>query len=195
MDIECKLKRAGGTKVTLDKTEYHFAPQADEAHVAHVANEAHADLLLAIPEGYRVYRGAHVASAGPTIEQQVERVLASAPAAAPVDEAPAAEVLIGSSVHPATFNIHGTTYQLGDIVARAHKGSGLDVQEWNELEDGTREDMIDEVLDALAADTNKSGIVSAAEDKAHLAKQYEAKFGKKPHHNLSAAKLREALKS
>jgi hypothetical protein len=56
MKIECKLKRPGGTHVTLGGVKYHFAPQADGAHVADVADEAHQDRLLGIAEAYRVYR-------------------------------------------------------------------------------------------------------------------------------------------
>jgi hypothetical protein len=56
MKIECKLKRPGGTHVTLGGAKYHFAPQADGAHVADVADEAHQDRLLGIAEAYRIYR-------------------------------------------------------------------------------------------------------------------------------------------
>lgn len=61
--IECKLIREGGTIVPLDGIEYHFAPQADGAHVALVENEDHADRFLSITEGYRLYRGAVAAPA------------------------------------------------------------------------------------------------------------------------------------
>lgn len=61
MQIECKIKRAGGTKITMPNpdgsaAEYHFAPidptRADSPHVASVADEAHAARLLDIPEAY-----------------------------------------------------------------------------------------------------------------------------------------------
>jgi hypothetical protein len=55
MKIECILKRPGGTKVDLGGTEYHFAPQADGAHVAVVKENAHIQRFLSIPEGYRIY--------------------------------------------------------------------------------------------------------------------------------------------
>lgn len=63
MKIECKLLREGGTVVELDGIEYHFAPQADGAHVAEVQDERHQDKLLAISEGYRLYRGKAAAEA------------------------------------------------------------------------------------------------------------------------------------
>jgi len=198
MQIECKLKREGGTRVPLGKTEYHFAPLADGAHVAVVENEAHQDVFLGITEGYRMYRGAETATAAPVEITLPER--AAAPiepeAPAPAIEQPAVklgdETLYGSSVHPATFEINGKTYSLGDVVALAHQGSGLDVQEWNELDPETRHGLIDDVLDELAADTNGDGAVDSAEERAALAAQYEAKFGKKPG-NMGVAKLREKL--
>lgn len=57
MKIECKLKRDGGTHVDIDTIKYHFAPQADGAHVADVTEEAHVDRFLSIAEAYRLYRG------------------------------------------------------------------------------------------------------------------------------------------
>lgn len=55
MKIECILKREGGSKVEIGSTEYHFAPQADGAHVAEVSNNGHIQRFLSIPEGYRIY--------------------------------------------------------------------------------------------------------------------------------------------
>lgn len=55
MKIECILKREGGSKVEIGGTEYHFAPQADGAHVAEVSNNGHIQRFLSIPEGYRIY--------------------------------------------------------------------------------------------------------------------------------------------
>ncbi|HTN66415.1 MAG TPA: hypothetical protein VL051_09565 [Burkholderiaceae bacterium] len=57
MQIECVLKRDGGTQINLGAALYHFQPQADGAHVASVDDDAHIERLLAIPEGYRIYRG------------------------------------------------------------------------------------------------------------------------------------------
>ncbi|HJV52785.1 MAG TPA: hypothetical protein VJ652_15060 [Noviherbaspirillum sp.] len=56
MQIECILKRAGGTKAAIDGTEYHFAPNADGSHVAEVADDAHIERFLGIAEAYRAYR-------------------------------------------------------------------------------------------------------------------------------------------
>ncbi len=92
--VECKLIREGGTFAsTPDGTEYHFAPQADGAHVAAIDDADHADLFLSIREGYRLYRGAakvEAPAAAPVEqaepEQALTTLLATEPEAAPGDE-------------------------------------------------------------------------------------------------------------
>lgn len=56
MKIECILQRENGTVAEVGGVDYHFAPQADGAHVAEVTETAHIERFLAIPEGYRIYR-------------------------------------------------------------------------------------------------------------------------------------------
>lgn len=78
--IECKLIREGGTFASIGTTEYHFAPQADGAHVAHVEDDEHVDRFLSITDGYRLYRGAAKpaanveAQAAPVAETVIEPV-------------------------------------------------------------------------------------------------------------------------
>lgn len=55
MKIECILKRPGGTRADIGGIEYHFAPQADGAHVAEVADKAHVQRFLGIADAYRIY--------------------------------------------------------------------------------------------------------------------------------------------
>lgn len=55
MQIQCKLKRAGGTVIELGDTSYHFKPNDKGDHVAEVADDDHAETLLAITEGYEAY--------------------------------------------------------------------------------------------------------------------------------------------
>jgi hypothetical protein len=186
MDIECKLKREGGSFVELGKNTYHFAPREDGAHVATVAIEAHQERLLSIPEAYKPYLKGAKPVAAPV----------SAPVQAPTEQPVAqvdVEILLGSSEHPASFDINGKTYQLGDVVAIAHLQSGLEADQWNALSDEDRADLIDAQLDKLAADTNGDGEVDNAEERAALVKEYEAKFNKKPNGRMSIAKIREAL--
>lgn len=192
MQIECILKREGGTKADIDGIEYHFAPQPDGAHVAEVERDKHIRRFLEIiPVAYRQY-GAPAPAAAPI--EPVEPVAAAAAEYDPTGADHSADVviLLGSSVHPATFEINGKTHSLGDVVALAHAGSGLSADDWNALDDEARAERIDDALDKLAADTNGDGTVDSAEERAALAAQYEAKFGKKPG-NMGVAKLREKL--
>lgn len=52
MKIESILKRAGGTKVTIEGVEYHFKADKDGREYAEVSNDSHAAIFLSIPEGY-----------------------------------------------------------------------------------------------------------------------------------------------
>lgn len=56
MLIECTIQRERGTFVDLYGKSYHFAPNAEGAHVCEVEDEAAIDAFLAVPEGYRVAR-------------------------------------------------------------------------------------------------------------------------------------------
>ena len=63
--VQCLQKRKGGTRVSFGhhaatQTTYHFLPIGNDEnspHVAIVNDEEHLAALLAIPEGYRLYRG------------------------------------------------------------------------------------------------------------------------------------------
>jgi hypothetical protein len=52
MLIESKLKREGGTLVTLGEEEYHFQDNGKGNHVCEVKDEAHIAKFLSIKEGY-----------------------------------------------------------------------------------------------------------------------------------------------
>jgi hypothetical protein len=204
MQIECILKRDGGTKADIDGIEYHFAPQPDGAH-AEVEREKHIHRFLEIiPQAYRQY-GASLPAAAP-VEQVVvvtktytDGTTFTGPAPLP-DHSPAQqnsaklgdEVLYGSNVHPASFEINGKTYALGDVVALAHAATGLSADAWSALADEDRAEHIDDALDKLAADTNGDGTVDSAEERAALVAQYKARFNKSPG-NMGVAKLRAAL--
>jgi hypothetical protein len=192
MDIECKLKREGGTQVDLGKNKYHFAPREDGAHVAFVESEEHQDRFLGIPEAYRVYRGS---AAAPVIETKTYSDGSTATGTAPLpDLSPAQQdALKAAPGYLDSYEFHGKTYALDEIVALAQKGSGLDAAEWNELEDESRADLIDEQLDKLNADANADGVVDNSEERAALAAEYKAKFGKAPHGKWNADTIRAKL--
>lgn len=196
MDIECKLQRVGGTHVEIGVKKYHFAPREDGAHVADVEDESHQDRFLSIPEAYRMYRGE--AAAAPVIESQKPKVTDQGEAAKNTGGTPApADILLGSDAHPSSFDIHGKTYSLGDVVALANTASGLDATEWNSLSADTRAGMIDDELDKLEeagpASQETKPFIGEAQLRAQLVEQFEAKFGKKPHHNASVETIRAKL--
>lgn len=64
-------------------------------------------------------------------------------------KASSVETLLGSSVLPAMVDIApGKSVQLGNVVARAHKASGLSVDEWNALTAEDREARLAETVEA-----------------------------------------------
>lgn len=189
MKIQCILERKGGTVVEMPGKTYHFAPQEDGKHVADVTIEAHIERFLAIPEAYRLLR---------TATADLPATFAPKPEDAPV--LPSDKViLLGSSVHPATFEIDGKTYDLTAIINRAFQDSGLTPENWNDLPDDTRATKIDIVLDAIA-----DGDIVLEEPKAEpqmqpeptrkeLIAEYEAKFGKKPSNATSIDAIKAKL--
>lgn len=56
MQIECKLKRPGGSKIDIGGVTYHFRPENENdphsPHVCDVKDKRHAQRFLGIPEGY-----------------------------------------------------------------------------------------------------------------------------------------------
>lgn len=180
MKIECKLKRAGGTHVDMGTAKYHFAPLEDGAHVANVEDEAHEARFLSISEAYRVYKGS----------------AEGAPAAVIVAATAPAKVVkpYWSDTHPESFDIGGKTYNWTEVLDLAVATSGLSAEDWNKLNAEARADLIDDELDKLAEGKADDG---AEQDddalRAELVAQFEAKFGKKPHHNAGIAKIRADL--
>lgn len=197
--IESKIKREGGTEIPFGNVVYKFLPYTDGAHVCEVGNPEHADRLLAITEGYCLYRGTGTlvgqlsASAPALVARRVE------PAAAPVPApATAPEILLGGD-YPATITIHGVDYQLGTIVAQAQAKSGMPSTMWNEVPQDVRDGFIEAELNALedagpaAAPEQPAAAPALSADRDALVAQYTEVFGKKPHYNLGVAKLQEMI--
>lgn len=168
MNIESLLKREGGSKIDLDDKVYHFKPNAAGAHVADVQDKAHVARFLAIPEGYAIYDPSE--------------------ATKPAEKKEADEVLLGSDNFDASFEIHGATYSLGEVVAMAHTTSGLSVADWNELPVEERDAIIEAELDALDA----AGPAPVLDLEA-LKAEYKEKTGNHAHHTWDAEKIAEKL--
>ena len=72
--------------------------------------------------------------------------------------------LIGSDAFPAEVGITmDATITLGDLVAMAHAGSGLEIREWNELEQEQRDEALNATLAKLQAGARAELIVKAKE--------------------------------
>lgn len=181
MKIESRIKREKGHSVEFGKHKYEFLPDTEPPYVADVTVREHIDTLLAIPEGYRVF-----IAEGEEIEEPIKQ---------PAPNAAGQVILLGSDLHPSSFEINGAEYSLGAVVQLAYTASGLRAEEWNSLGEGDRADLIDAELDKLSADTNGDGEVDAGEERAALVKEYEAKFGKKPHHKAGIEKIRAELEA
>ena len=172
MKIESIIKRVKGHSVELGENTYEFLPPD---YVAEVEDPDHIGRFLSITEGYRAV-GATGQPIPPPLKAESSTV-----------------ILLGSDVHPSSFEINGKEYALGDVVQLAFAAANMNAEAWNGLSEGERADLIDEQLDKLQADTNGDGEVDASEERAAAVKDYEAKFGKKPHGKWSVEKIREAL--
>ncbi len=63
------------------------------------------------------------------------------------------ETLLGSSVLPSMIDLgEGPNVQLGTVVARAHKESGLTISAWNALAGEAREALLAETVEAMKAE-------------------------------------------
>lgn len=70
------------------------------------------------------------------------------------------DMLLGSSVLPSLIEIAaGTEVQLGAVVARAHKKSGLSVADWNVLPNDDREAKLVATVDTMRAEAAAPAVV------------------------------------
>lgn len=54
MQIECTIRREGGSRVTIGEEEYLFAPSEHGPHLCEVSRQEHVAIFLGIPEAYRL---------------------------------------------------------------------------------------------------------------------------------------------
>jgi hypothetical protein len=194
--IESKLHRVGGSIIPLGGIDYHFKPYTDGAHVCEVANEDHADRFLSITEGFKLYRGNGIPADGSVADtiitkEYADGTKATGPAPLPdVSPAFASSVLLGGDF-PASFDIHGKTYALGDVVAAAHESSGLTVEAWNALPVDERDGKIEAELDRIAAAGEQAA--STEDERTALVDQYTKLYGEAPHARTGVKKLRELI--
>lgn len=164
-----------------------------KAVVADVEDERHVKLLLNVPEAYREYDEGNTSSAAPA--DPAAEAQKKADEARRAAELRAAEqrqqikdaqekaardarengTLIGSTVQPTTISLTGSkTVPLGEVVAAAHRASGLSMEEWNELQGDEREALISQMVttmereaeDAEAEEMERIRLAAEAEQKA-----------------------------
>lgn len=86
--------------------------------------------------------------------------------------APKGEGLLGSSVLPSIVVIGADkSVQLGEVVAAAHKASGLSVEAWNQLPAEQREDLLKMTVEAMQAQPPAAAAKKAAAPKKPKAAQ------------------------
>lgn len=152
MKIESIIKRDPPTEVVLGDTTYKFKPDDQGKHVAEVTDKHHIARLLSIVEGFQLADGEQTLPNGVKTELNKElEERTKQPVIIPVDE----NVLKGSAVHPATFDIKGEQFSIEDVIALAHEESGMTTAEWNEMPDEARHQLIDAILDAMAGEQSE----------------------------------------
>lgn len=168
MKIESIIKRDPPTEVVLGDTTYKFSPDDKGRHVAEVTDKHHIARLLSISEGFQLAEDGEKLpkSVQTELEKEVEeRTQGQQATFQPVDE----NILKGSTVHPATFDIKGEQISIEDVIAVAHEESGMTTAEWNAMPDEARAGLIDAILDAMAGeedpvDPNQTGTTQTATD-------------------------------
>lgn len=207
MKIESIIKRNPPTEVVLGDTTYKFQPDDQGRHVAEVTDKHHIARLLSITEGFQLADGDEKLPKGVQTEltKEVEERSQSQQTIQPVDE----NVLKGSTVHPATFDIKGEQISIDDVIAEAHELSGMTTAEWNAMPDEARHDLIDAALDAMAGekdpvDPNQTTITqttaesptpeeAAKAERDELAAKWKERTGSLPHYKWTAEKIRDEL--
>lgn len=152
MIIESIIKRDPPTEIELDGTVYKFKPDERGRHVADVTDKHHIARLLSIPEGYQL---ADDEALPKSVQAELDRELEERnKIQQPQVLAPVAyDGLRGSTVHPATVDLgDGQQISIDDVVAEAHQRSGLTTDEWNELPEEVRHNLIDAELDIMSGD-------------------------------------------
>lgn len=153
--------------LTEQLVRFYLLTGTKETIVADVTDDRHIDLLLNVPEAYREYdetdtsipvaadpdaarRAAEEARRTAELREAEQKQQIKDAQEKARKEAAEAGTLIGSSVQPSTVSLTGSkTVALGDVVAAAHRASGLSVEEWNELQDDEREALISNMVTTM----------------------------------------------
>ena len=197
MKIESLIKRKNGTIVELDEHRYHFKPSAtDPRHLADVKVKAHISRLLAIPEGFQV--ADEEAPADP-VEQPgpvtgtlagVQDVDGSFRTLDQLDEIELRAIAIEMEIEGAREL--PVAELIAAIQAEEVEIDGIDTsaqvktEQQGDEQPGKTDEQPEDKPEDKPAEAN-------GDDRAALAEQYKAKFGKAPHHKLSAERIKQIL--
>ncbi len=176
MQIQSLLIRQGGTRVDLDDARYHFKPisnERDAPHVASVLIPAHQDRLLAITEGYCIYKSPVPA-----------RSIAQARAPKPITPPPAPPLAQDHPDHPAN---------VATAAAPADEGTDDEGADDQDADDEGADDATADQGEADGADRKAATLTDAARaqmveelgelsDEA-LAAEYKAHYARPPMKN------------
>lgn len=214
MKIESLIRRPEGTKVELDNILYHFVPKGEDArHIAEVEREAHIRTFLAVPEGYQPVEGEKVSK---KLQEQLEeesKLNGSAVHAAKYDFH-GEEVKLDDIVLMA-FDDSGLTreewnelddqkrYVYLDKTIASLKGEEKEpieiVPADSELPGAGQPSPEAGGDTTIKTDLPQPENIEEANDSGQeldrdaLALKYKEKFGRKPHHSLSAERIKQAL--
>lgn len=205
MKIESIIRRKAGTRIQLEEQHYHFKPtEEDERHCAEVGIEAHVERLLSITEGFRP--ADEPATEAPKIKGSVVH-----PALFTLTNG---ETLTLAELTSRAFTASGMDLTAWNALSDQERYEQLDTTlgEINEelvapsaptLEPETKDEpattetkTVDEADDESVDEETVAKDEPATEavlNREALATQYEAKFGKKPHHKLSAERIKQVL--
>lgn len=207
MKIESIIRRKAGTRIQLEEQHYHFKPtEEDERHCAEVGIEAHIERLLSITEGFRP-ADAEI-QAAPKIKGSVVH-----PALFTLTNG---DTLTLAELTSRAFTASGMDLTAWNALSDQERYEQLDTTlgEINEelvalsaptLEPETKDEPVTETAETKPVDeaddeatddetvAKDEPVTEAVLNREALATQYEAKFGKKPHHKLSAERIKQVL--
>lgn len=216
MKIESLIRRANGTKVDLDNVQYHFKQNGeDPRHVADVKREEHIRSFLNIPEGYQPLEGEKVSKEMQKQLDEDAELNGSTVHAAKYDFH-GEEVKLEELVQMA-FDDSGLSREEWNELNDQKRYAFIDttIASLKGDEKGPEEIVPDDSQlpgdGQPQSDNNASGDATTntkqpqpenieeapdsgqALDRDALVAQYKEKFGRKPHHSLSAERIKQAL--
>ena len=215
MIIESIIRRKNGTVVELDELRYHFKPVgADPRHLAEVTRKEHIARFLSITEGYQVPDD-H-APADPieppapitgtlagvqeqdgtvrTLDQLEEVELRAIAIEMEIDgarELPVSDLI--TAIQAEEVEIDGIDTRAPVKTEQQGEQQPVKTDEQKPEQPAQAEEQKQTQQEEQKPEQKAEPAPAADGDREALAKQYKAKFGKLPHHKLSAERIKQIL--